>query len=64
MMLLDLYHRIERIQGLETNGIIYSQRGEGTQSIKYDFKNEQGEEKHEEERAEIRTAIARTNQSF
>jgi hypothetical protein len=28
------------------------------------IKNEQGEEKHEEESGELRTAIATTNQSF
>jgi hypothetical protein len=43
--------------------ISYSERGEGTESKEHDYKNEQGEEKHEEER-EIRTAIIITNKTF
>ena len=43
--------------------ISYSGRGEGTESKEHDHKNEQGEEKHEEERGEIRTATT-TNQTF
>jgi hypothetical protein len=43
--------------------ISYSERGEGTESKKHDYKNGQGGEKHEEER-EIRTAIVITNKTF
>ena len=37
---------------------------EGTESKEHDYENEQGKEKHEEERAEIRVAIVTTNQIF
>jgi len=53
---------LARTKGRETNDIF--ERGEGTESKEHDYKNEQGEEKHEERRWEIRTGIVTTNQTF
>jgi hypothetical protein len=45
--------------------ISYSGRGEGTESKEHDYKNEQGEEKHESEKGQIRTATTTTtNHTF
>jgi hypothetical protein len=44
--------------------ISYSERGEDIESKEHDYKKEQGEEKHEEEGGQIRTAIVTTNQTF